>query len=213
MPRYIVTATESSVTQPGAPTSQQVQAALVLPARAGRWLGPAPRVTRRNDIGEGRFLTTFAWPIDIRAENEIEYNRAAIGSGLAEESPDWSSVTITPYSDLLNGPESFWTSGDANRTRTRDDWSFVLDRTNPPENPVGPADPAVRNPTLGEHVGAGVGVLTDTAKGIALLALVVGAIYLGVTYLPKVVRKNPRGRRRLKSDDSWLAAGLLFLPP
>ena len=221
MPRFIASATEFSTLSSVAPTSQEIQAALVLPERAGRWVGPAPRVTRTNQIGvSDPWRTTFAWPIDLQgsSETEVAYNRAAIQVALQATSPSgiaaWSQVSLVPYSEALNGPESFWTSGNAARTRTRDDWSTTTDRLLAPDNPIGPDDPSSRNPTPGETLDQGTRQIVSTATGLLIAAGALGLSYLGGTAAGASRRRNPVGRRpRKRSDDSWPLPVILLLPP
>jgi len=216
--RYMVTATESSSLQPNAPTSQQILGALA-PLAVGTWVGPAPRVTRTNYLGDLAFKTTFAWPIDIADAAQIENARTLIRSNLntirnsALAPPTWGEVAITPYSEVRNGPATFWTDGTASLTRTMDDWSFTTDRLSAPENPIGPNSAAVRNPTVGETLGGAAKDtaegLTKIATGVIYVALAVGVIYLGATYIAKQgmsgskARRNPRSPRAWRGDE-WL---------
>lgn len=220
MSLYIFSATESSSLSSNAPTSQQIAAALRLPAQAGRWIGPAPRVTRTNYVTDNPspWKTTFAWLMEV-PPNEVEYNRLLIQNNLSTIqnssllSPDWTPVSVVPYSEALNGSIAFWTSGDASRTRTRDDWSTTTDRLLPADNPVGPPDPAVRNPTPGETLGNGARAagdsLVDLAKGVLVLGLAAGVVLIGVNaFATKIVQKNPtpKRRKRKKAKSKKLAA-------
>lgn len=172
-------------------------------------------MTRTNQIGVSNpWRTTFAWPIDIAGSNETElaYNRAAIQVALQAASPSgiaaWSQVSLTPYNEALNGPESFWTSGNAARTRTRDDWSTTTDRLLAPDNPIGPDDPSARNPTPGETLDRGTQQIVSVATGLAVAIGLVGIVY--VVTKSAVTRRNPVGRRpRRRHDDSWLLPAVI----
>ena len=125
---------------------------------------------------------------------------------------DWTPVSAVPYSAALNGSIAFWT-GDASRTRTRDDWSTTTDRLLAPDNPVGPPDPTVRNPTPGETLRDGAGAagdsLVELAKGVLVLGLAAGVVLIGVNaFATKIVQKNPtpKRRKRKKAKAKKLAA-------
>ena len=202
----MVTATEKSATVYGPPLYGAIVTVLNDAARAGGdWVGPAPRVTRTTHPGSATegFQTTVAWPIDLRddlLDERLRQLREGVSYALSRVGT-WYNLSITPYSEALNGPESFWTSGTAARTRTRDDFPTGLSRIDPDQNPIGPDDPAVRPRTVEERLG-GAGESAGQAIGALTTLLVVGAIAYGVVVLAPMIAKsrpNPGPSRRRRS--------------
>lgn len=148
----------------------------------GYWVGVAPRITRRPQTGY--FETTVAW---LYAWDDTAYTRqnwaalkerirSAVQDGLDElsyaesplvESPlagatGWVSLQMPDYSPAINGPVTWWQSGEAARTRTRDEAPTGFGRLDVPENPVGPTSAETHPTTLTETI---PNVLTRTVSG------------------------------------------------
>lgn len=203
MPRYMVTATEKSATLAGAPSSAAILTVLNDAARAGGdWVGPAPRVTKtlHTPSPTQGYWTTFAWPIDVH-EGLLEDRLRAVREGVAyalSRIGTWYNLSITPYSESLNGPTDFWTSGNAARTRTRDDFPSGTARLDPDENPIGPNDPETRLPTALDRLGGAADKAVDTIQAVTTLLVVGAVVYAGFLIIPALTkpRNNPVRRRR-----------------
>lgn len=139
------------------------------------WVGPGPRVTRAvadpcavrttvawvvqyNDPPQGissqQWMLEVIRPIRERLRRTLETAQVVGG--------EWLMTEATPYNPALNGPISFWQSGEAANTRTRNG----VDTGGQEENRVGPdnAPQFQERNTLGDFfktnapwlVGAGV---------------------------------------------------------
>lgn len=114
--------------------------------RWGEWVGPAPRVTREKFLTQG-YRTRVTWllrfPDDQWNRDHQEYLLRlaldAITARIQQLSLDWETPHAQPYAVALNGPVSWWESGQAARTRTSVVEPAVWDQyTMPVENPIGP---------------------------------------------------------------------------
>jgi hypothetical protein len=131
------------------------------PAIPTRWLGPAPRVVRRGDGASAIQETDIAWPLllepaasatDTMVAAAQQNRRALIERALAQLSGSasnpaggWSGVSIITYTDALNGPQTWWQSGAAARTRTNDRFPTVTE-VDMQENPQGPTAADLQSP-------------------------------------------------------------------
>jgi hypothetical protein len=223
-----------------APTAAEIDAAFrgVDLGTWGRWLGPGPRIVRHvydvSNAPSGSYgLYTYAvQPFELSdamqshatyvlrqllealdAQLDASRPRSVWGSSLA-----WEPSTVAVFDEARNGPASFWTSGQARTTQTRDAQeraflSFVLSNR---ENPIGPRTTAPT--TTGQ--GSGPQTLPDRVDELADEAggtlrrwapwLILGGLALfGLVFLPeiagaararrraaRVVFENPRPRRR-----------------
>lgn len=101
--------------------------------------GISPRITRsRAATLEACFVA--AWPVTVDTPDpsqfsglnqriDLEFARA-LESGFLESGV---SIAALPFNPAQHGPLSFWTSGDAARTATRDETNLVAS-----DNPLGP---------------------------------------------------------------------------
>ena len=226
-----------------APTAAEIDAAFraVNLGSWGRWLGPGPRIVRHvydvSNAPAGSYgLYTYAvQPFELSdamqshatyvlrrllealdAQLDNSRPRSVWGSSLA-----WEPSTVAVFDEARNGPQSFWTSGQARNTSTRDAQeraflSFVLSNR---ENPVGPRQTA---PTTSGQ-GSGPDTLPDrvddyadqagrTLRSWAPWLLLGGLALFGLVFLPEIVGaararraaasrvsrvlENPRRRRR-----------------
>ena len=145
--------------------------------RWGEWVGPAPRVTREKFLTQG-YRTRVVWllrfPDDQWNRDHQEYllrlALEAIAARSQQLSQDWETPHAQPYSPALNGPVSWWESGQAARTRTSVVEPAVWDQyTMPVENPIGPdTRESSRLAELGQAT------LAEPAWSAAKWALVVG---------------------------------------
>lgn len=126
---------------------------------AMRWVGDSPRVTRVYDVLLGT-RTRVAQPIKVDDPSLSEDEAAQIiaqhvHSQLAALSlvpGAWHPTRVIMYNPAINGPMSFWQSGDAARTRTFDTPPGPTNALDTPENPVGPNDQRLRPMTPGESL-------------------------------------------------------------
>lgn len=141
------------------------QAASLPQAGVGGWLGPA-RVTRRGgltansldifgDNPQNQVCAVAAYEVP---DGTSERRSVAILSAVRDRlelalagargvEGRWSGVTVTRFS-AINGPESWWRSGESARTRTEE--QFPVLSTDPDENPRGPTGPDTHPTTPAE---------------------------------------------------------------
>jgi len=223
-----------------APTSAEIDAAFrgVDLGTWGRWLGPGPRIVRHvydvSNAPSGSYgLYTYAvQPFELSdamqphatyvlrqllealdAQLDASRPHSVWGSSLA-----WEPSTVAVFDEARNGAPSWWTSGQARTTQTRDAQeraflSFVVSNR---ENPIGPRTTA---PTTSGQ-GSGPQTLPDrvddyaneagrTFRSWAPWLLLGGLALFGLVFLPeivgaararrsaaRVVLENPRRRRR-----------------
>lgn len=189
MPVLFVLAEERSALAVNAPTVQGITAAFrrarlaLADPNAGDWIGPAPRVTRTAIVGE-RFATYAAWPFgwpaggpwstaapSVALRDELV---ARLQAELAREGVGWQPVLTAPWSDTVNGPVAWWSSGQAAVTQTAVEFPTGTGRLDATENPRGPTSDAT-HPTSPRSALASAGDLTG--------AIVTGAAVLGGLYL------------------------------
>lgn len=169
---FVLSSTESSILDVNRPSASAIQAALAsVQIPAAQWVGPRPRITRKSIMGAlYSWLTTvtnvMAFEGPYSEQGAIDAARLAaqhVNAALARISNDWSPVTVTAYREAINGPLSWWQSGQASVTRTQNDFLTGLGRTAPDENPIGPDSPMARPPTIGEQINAASDVLGHAA--------------------------------------------------
>ena len=152
MPAIVVRATELSVFEVDAPHYGDIQAAFdaAVLRDGGTWAGPV-RVVRTAHVGE-RFRTyavgVYLWEprTDTRPPTGDAAGRLAhsLSAELQrrETINGWQSIDVLPYAAAVNGPLSFWTSGQAAQTITRDTFPTGMMRvTEEAENPLGVTRP------------------------------------------------------------------------
>jgi hypothetical protein len=156
MALLVVLAKAQTFTASGAPSAEAIAAAF----RAAQpetpsfgWSGPAPRITRVNPGILDKIETRAAW-IGEWPKNTTNFGppivalatalRESISRELATATGDTWTVTTEPFNAAMNGPITWWRTGEASRSsRTRNAPASSL--TQPlqeasagAENPVGP---------------------------------------------------------------------------
>ena len=182
MPAVLITATERSLTAANAPTADAIQRAFSA-ARIGvdgsHWVGVGPRVTRQAGVPH---LTTtaaglYVWPSTVLVP-PVQALVDAVTRQLATVSSTWSPVTPYPYREAVNGPLTWWESGEASVTRTRDNFPFNAGHLDAAENPVGPTSTATHPTTTSDAGGALLREGNDLLTTLAVLGAVAGGAYL-----------------------------------
>jgi hypothetical protein len=179
MPAVVVTASERSTLEASMPTAAAIRSAFTRYTPRtnpvlGAWIGPGPRVTRTASVPA--FVTTAAWlygwpDTAYTSQNWSDLQervRSAVADGLAEISSDWSAVTLLPYNPAVHGAVSWWSSGAAAVTQSRDTPPTGVGRLGVPDNPLGPTTSATHPPTAGDLLRGGGGWLLGLG-GAALL--------------------------------------------
>lgn len=159
-----------------------------------RFVGPGPRITRVSQVLLGT-VTRVAQPIkvDDPALDE-ESARQIVARRLYEKLEalqvlrSWRQVQVTPYNERVSGPLAFWESGQATRSATINESPTVIS-TAPSENPVGPNDPALRPPSIGEDIEEWARRVGRGASSLMPI-LYLGGGLLALVYLGPVVFKT-----------------------
>ncbi len=178
MPTFVVEAREYSLLQQNAPRYGAIAAAMATAPRnamglntRGRWVGPAPRVTRRIGVAGGVIgggETDIAWVYQYPDEDAGQPNLAAnlqravsvaLETALPGPTPiadyfgrttDRSrrfTVTVTPFNPQIHGRYDWWANGTAARTQTADQFpSIIGSASNPDEHPTAPTVPGLNVP-------------------------------------------------------------------
>lgn len=183
--RYLKTLFETAL-------AQELQTMDPAKARTIRWVGDGPRVTRRVYEGARPGGTVRAvWPLvsDFDAaflgQSQVSGLLRSVAANLynllrsgydSPLRPDWTvdiAPTVSAYSEQLNGPISFWSSGQASITHTRDRFPQTSVTGSPSEdqneNPIGPNSAALTPRAPG-------GGPTDWTKLIYAIGIVGGGI-------------------------------------
>jgi hypothetical protein len=184
-----------TVLEGDAPATAAIEAAIARPAALdaayGGWLSPCARVVR--DAVLPAFVVTvdrpWAFPHALSAANRAEFlsqlgrmldgalssvadehsaaetaARIALGA-IALGSSTFAPSRFVPFNTATNGALSWWASGAACDTRTRDAPGTGLDRVRPQDNPAGPNPPSTASALA--RVAAVVGI-----AAVATVALV-----------------------------------------
>lgn len=142
-----------------------------LPAGFAELLGPSPRVTRTfagltescHERIRARWPLSFAVPDPAAYPGSLERACRALAFRFASKLPEGMfEVSVTPYSDAVNGSPDWWRTGAGANTATKDEARLGVE-----ENPEGPA--ALRPDTQG----------TAEAISSAARMIVGGAVTLG----------------------------------
>lgn len=172
---FVLSSTESSILDYNRPRAAAIQNALAsVQGSSAHWVGPRPRITRKSITGAlYSWLTTvtniMAFDGPYTEYGALDAARAIapkVNAALARVSSDWSPVTVTAYREAINGPLTWWSSGQASVTQTQDDFLTGTARTEADENPVGPNTAAARPPTVGEQINAASDVLGHATNTI-----------------------------------------------
>jgi len=217
MPLVIVAARERTVWNSGnAPSAASIDAAFSrvrMPAGL-RWLS-RPRIVRHlfalDEVPferAGLFSYAVA-PVESTLTDSTSLRRAlhalldSLDAALASSATGWAPATVAPYTLDANGPPSFWTSGEAQRTASRD---AEAGWTNPgwsATNRVDPFGPGrlANPPTAGERLSDVADAAREGVRQVAGTVLPLGALALGALALVLLTsgarRSNPAPRRAL----------------
>jgi hypothetical protein len=206
MPSVVVHAVELSRIQNNAPDAQPIDQAFAAVSFGGGnwggWVGPRPRITRRAIVTSG-FQTDaaylYSWPDNAFTAAHAAYQQAQllaqVQQMLAPVSSDWT-VTIEQYAPAVNGDTSWWSTGNASITTTRDEFPTTSGRVDATENPVGPTTDATHPSTPGQ-VAAGIGRGLGSILTAPIIALAVVAV---IVLAPKGGLKGPSKREPAKSS-------------
>lgn len=180
MAASVIVARWSNIAEVSMPTADQIADAFSrsqLGPRPddGGFVGPSPRITRTAPLGS--FQTVAAWvytwprydpaspPSDRAPLRElVELLRAAVARNTGAD-----SVTVERYTARRNGALSWWASGEAAITRTRDVAPSLAGRFDAPENPIGPTTDATHPTTVAD---AARGIRSAGALALAAAAAV-----------------------------------------
>lgn len=174
--------------RPYSPTSAAIDAAFrrVDLGSWGRWIGNGPRIVRLvydfTNAAENRYgIYTYAVQpfelapaMDAHATYVLQRVLAALDDQLrAIQNSEWEPAQLALYAETRNGPLTFWSSGRARQTVTRDlqEQAFASFRANNRENPVGPNDLAAAsgsNPSPTNPGAPGPDIATPTPAPPAL---------------------------------------------
>lgn len=221
MSLVIVTARErTQYWQGNAPSAAAIDAAFAsLQAPAGLRVLSRPRIVRHQFVLDSvprdqAGLWTYATaPVEVTITDATALRRALttllnrLDAALRETATGWEPATVAPYTVAVHGDPSWWTSGAAQRTTSRDAQENLISSDLAATNrvsPVGPG-PLDNRPSAGERledVAEGARqALEDVGRGLVPL----GAVALGALALflaaqggrsnpaRPPARRNPRG--------------------
>ena len=178
----------------------------------GGWYGPAPRITRQAPFGSFVTQATWVWVL-----NDAQQATSGLASSVAQQAfaarlaadvatslhamgGSWT-VTHEPYSDAINGPLSWWSSGAAAHDVVFiNNFPALFGRLEPDDNPIGPNNPLAQGAGGNPHTNP----LGSVAWIVGGLAVLVVAVQFGPAIASWVPRKpepktepkqiNPRRR-------------------
>ena len=166
-PTTVLVHVEGLSANPNDPTYEELRQAfaaarIVGTSDAGRgdWVGPGPRVTRRDFAAPTSYTVSaagvYSWPATGGTTPalvaELNGNIARVMREIATLSTGGWRITIVPFNATVNGPLSWWTCATgsvdcAQRTRTRDSSNVVVPTVGEAhENPTGPTTEATTPP-------------------------------------------------------------------
>lgn len=161
-PTTVLVHVEGLSANPNDPTYEELRQAfaaarIVGTSDAGRgdWVGPGPRVTRRDFAAPTSYTVSAAGVYSWNATGattpalltELNTNVARVMHEIDTLSTGGWRITIVPFNPTINGPLSWWSGGQAAITRTRDSSSVVVPTVGEPyENPTGPSTEATTPP-------------------------------------------------------------------
>jgi len=174
---YVVHAVKDCATYfPADVTYAAVQQALDGVAAFGAWAGP-PRLTRMANSCKLHVARVWRFnddmPVVLSTHTATLRDRTRERLEALTQVNAWA-VTADMHNESTNGPLAWWTSGEAARTQTRDQYPEAAARLDPEENPVGPTSGAThpRSPLdVTGTIADSVGVV------VALAALGAGALW------------------------------------
>ena len=221
--------------RPASPTSQAIDRAFaaVNVGSWGRWIGPGPRIVRIvydfTNAAEGQYgiYTYAAQPFEIAAAMDshatyvLQQLLAALDAQLGRiESSAWEPAQVAVYDPARNGPLSWWQSGQARTSETRDlqERAFASFRANNRENPVGPTssssstpgsptpspdltNPGTAPPSIPNRLDDAGSSLRDFATRWGPWLLLGGVVVLGLAFLPEITAAN-RARRAVFAESN-----------
>ena len=140
------------------------------------WIGPAPRITRTAQLGVLRgFVTRVAWigampsgttRLTLPDRGSVAMVNESVLREVNRLGGEWT-VSAYAYSAPINGPLSWWSSGSAAVTRTKDQYPVLGGRLDAVENPLGQTTAATRPSTAGEAASAAASGAVSGASGAA----------------------------------------------
>lgn len=202
VPQYhvvVISAEERSALLPNAPSYADITTAM-RSARLGpreedgNWIGGGPRVTRTATIGE-RFGTFATWLYGFPATGPwnptvgplqpelVETLRNNVQTRLGAVTTGWQPVRALTYVPTVNGDTTWWSSGQAAITRTRDEFPTGTGRLDATENPLGPTTDATHPTSPGQAAHDAANATTSMLPWIVGIAAVGGGVYLAVNYM------------------------------
>lgn len=160
-------ASPRAATAPSASSIDQAFASAALPRDdVGGWVG-RPRVTRRGGVipniagilgdtpqNQTTAVAVYEVPDGTSLRRAVAIlsatrDRLAIRlSAIDGLQGHWGSIAVSAHLEAVNGPESWWRSGEAARTRTED--AFPTLTTDPDEHPRGPTGSDTHPTTVAE---------------------------------------------------------------
>lgn len=226
---WIIYGEERSMTYITTPTVEEITKAYRYAARGiytnaethipgsrtlGQWVGPAPRVTRKNDP-LSPYVTRAAWLYELTDANVQALGSAqalaafptslaanvavSLGTDASHGVNTWEVIAI-PFT-AVHGTRDFWASGNASTQAVFiNNWQDALSRLTPEDNPTGPNNPLAQ--------GAGGDPKKNWSRDLAWIVGGTAAIILAVQFgpaiaswaptksKPKAAHANPRKRRR-----------------
>ncbi len=219
MSYYVVSATGGYVLAAQEPSSDSIISVLnqTFPPGQATWVGPSPRITRAGTDLTG-LATAFmsssptvrvAWVFS--ADNDAQ--AASVATALQNAFNAWGSgllgrwtAQVLPYDPAINGDISWWQSGQAAASPSRESASTGQ----PDENPVGPTTPETAGGGYLNPFAPSPGGTTSPVDSLTRLLTVGGVVIGGATLLylawpmlsgarrasaRRVARTNPSRRR------------------
>jgi hypothetical protein len=162
-PTVVLVHVEGLSANPNDPTYEELRSAFTASrvagsndAGRGNWIGPGPRVTRRDFSAPISYAVSaasvYSWPATGGTTPaliaELNANLARSMRAINTLSTDGWHITIVPFNTTVNGALSWWSSGQAAITRTRDSSNVLLPTVGEAhENPTGPTTEATTPPS------------------------------------------------------------------
>lgn len=162
-PTTVLVHVEGLSANPNDPTYEELRQAFAAArivgtsdAGRGNWVGPGPRVTRRDFSAPVSYTVSaagvYSWPATGGTTPalvaELNGNVARVMREIATLSTGGWRITIVPFNATVNGPLAWWSGGQAAITRTRDSSNVILPTVGEAhENPTGPTSEATTPPS------------------------------------------------------------------
>lgn len=238
MPGWLIGATEQSRlrgNEPNADAIERAFASLTLGSNLGGWVG-SPRITR-DLMAEGpltgRGLFTRAvglWVLPVGSTEDPVWVQGQVRDRLLEalntgtDTTDWTLRPVVAFDPVLNGSVSWWRTGGAANSLTRNEGMLQVAMRLAPENATGPNGP-MQGSTVVDAGGAALDATREAITGAARTAgqtaagwfeqaapylLLGGVVLLGVMASGRAAKReveefafNPAPRRRAAERDEY----------